>query len=217
MSTSMASSIRLDDVRQKTIREYIRNRGLFVSSDFEKLKTTCYKPSERETYHVHSKTFQVEAGLEHVWNTYLSISPQETWRCRTVSFGCMYCKKSKAITYAQDLYGGLREGQILFLNVGLFRGMINIAVAHQITRIDQQEKYIEFSYIEGGETEGSQRLMFSQTPSGSTEIEHKTTYRGKTKSPFREKTLYPILHGKVISAFHWNVKQKVLADRTEAT
>ena len=87
MSTSIAVPVRLDDVRQKTIREYIRNKGLFVSSDFDKLKTTCYRPSEIESYHVHSKTFQVEADLERVWGTYLSISPEENWRCRTVSFG----------------------------------------------------------------------------------------------------------------------------------
>ena len=207
--------IRLDDVRQKTIREYVRNKGLFVSSDFDKLKTTCYRPSEIETYHVHSKTFRIEADLEHVWSTYLSISPEDTWRCRTVSFGFMYCKKSKTISYAQDAYGGLREGQILFLNVGLFWGLVNIAVAHQITRIDQREKYIEFSYIEGGETEGSQRLTFTKAPDGLTEIEHKTTYRGKTKSPFREKTLYPILHEKVISVFHSNVKEKALSKKND--
>ncbi len=211
MSFPPCAPIRLDRVPQKSIREYIRNKGLFVCSDFDQLKTTCYKTSERETYQVHSKSFLVEADVEHVWGTYLSISPRETWRCRTVSFGCMYCKKSKAITYTQDEYGGLREGQVLFLNVGLLWGLINIAVAHQITRINRAEKYIEFSYIEGGETEGTQRLTFSQTPSG-TEIEHKTTYRGKTKSPFREKTLYPILHGKVIAAFHRNVKQKALAE-----
>lgn len=214
MSLSLSASIRLDRVRQKTIREYIRNKGLFIGSDFDKLKTTCYKPAEIDTYHIHSKSFAVAADVEQVWNTYLSISPRETWRCRTVSFGCMYCKKSKAITYAKDEYGGLREGQVLFLNVGLFGGLVNIAVAHQITRIDQREKFIEFSYIEGGETEGSQRLTFSRTPDGSTEIEHKTTYRGKRKSAFREKTLYPILHGKVIAAFHRNVRQKVLAQKT---
>lgn len=210
MSFPLSASIRLDRIPQKSIREYIRNKGLFVSSDFDQLKTTCYRSSERETYHIHSKIFRVEADLEHVWGTYLSISPRDTWRCRTVSFGCMYSKKSKAITYAEDEYGGLREGQVLFLNVGLFGGLVNIAVAHQITRINQAEKHIEFSYIEGGETEGSQRLSFSQT-TGGTEIEHITTYRGKTKSPFREKTLYPILHGKVISAFHQNVRQKALA------
>ena len=95
-----------------------------------------------------------------------------------------------------------------------FWGLVNIAVAHQITRIDQREKFIEFSYIEGGETEGSQRLTITQTPDGFTQIEHKTTYRGKTKSPFREKTLYPLLHGKVISVFHSNVKQKVLSSES---
>jgi len=216
MSTFFPGSVKLDAVRQKTIREYIRNKGLFICSDFDKLKTTCYKPSERETYLIHSKSFGVEADLEHVWDTYLSISPRETWRCKTVSFGCMYCKNSKAITYAKDEYKGLQEGQVLFLNVGLFWGLVNIAVAHQITRVNQAEKYIEFSYIEGGETEGSQRLTFSETAQGATEIVHKTTYRGKNKSPFREKTLYPILHARVISAFHWNVKQKIIAGLPQA-
>ena len=112
MNTSIAAPVRLDNVRQKTIREYIRDKGLFVSSDFEKLKPTCYKPAEIDTYHIHSKSFRVEADLEQVWGTYLSISPEETWRCQTVSFGFMYCKKSKTISYAQDEYAGLREGQV---------------------------------------------------------------------------------------------------------
>ena len=127
-----------------------------------------------------------------------------------VSFGCMYCKTSKASTYLKDQYNGLREGQVLFLNISLFWGTVNIAVAHQITRIDPREKYIEFSYIEGGKTEGSQRLIFQKVSDSHTRIIHRTTYRGKTKSYLREKRIYPYLHGRVIAAFHRNVEQKVL-------
>ncbi len=211
MSLTLPDFLKLDRIRQKTVRDYIQDRGLRVARDFDRLDTTCFKPSERDSYHVHTKSFTVESDLDTVWKTYLTIPPRETWRSRMVSFGCMYCKRSKALTYLKDQYHGLREGQVLFLNISLFWGLVNIAVAHQITRIDAAEKYIEFSYIEGGKTEGSQRLIFQETADAQTRIVHRTTYRGRTKSYLREKRLYPYLHGKVIAAFHRNVAQKVLA------
>lgn len=211
MSLHFPALIKLDRIQQKTVRDYIQDKGLRMASDFDQLDTTCYKPAERDSYHVHTKSFVVKSDLDTVWETYLTIPPRETWRSRMVSFGCMYCKRSKALTYLKDNYHGLREGQVIFLNISLFWGMVNIAVAHQITRIDAAEKYIEFSYIEGGKTEGSQRLIFQATADDHTRIVHRTTYRGKTKSYLREKRLYPYLHSKVIAAFHRNVEQKVLA------
>ncbi len=210
MSIHLPAFIKTDLIQQKTIREYIENKGLRISCDFDQLDTTCYKPAERDSYYVHTKSFLVKSDLDTVWKTYLTIPPRETWRSRMVSFGCMYCKQSKSLTYLKDQYNGLSEGQVLFLNISLFWGMLNIAVAHQITRIDAIEKYIEFSYIEGGKTEGSQRLIFQETPDYQTRIIHRTTYRGKTRSYLREKRLYPYLHGKVIAAFHRNVELKVL-------
>ena len=211
MSLHLPDFIKLDRIQQKTVRNYIQNRGLQVARDFDQLDTTCCIAAEQDSYHVHTKSFVVKSDLDTVWKTYLTIPPRETWRSPMVSFGCMYCKRSKALTYLKDNYGGLDEGQVLFLNISLFRGMVNIAVAHQITRIDPAEKYIEFSYIEGGKTEGSQRLIFQATSDAHTRIIHRTTYRGKTRSYLREKRLYPYLHGKVIAAFHRNVAQKVLA------
>ena len=211
MSFQVPAFINLDRIRHKTVRDYLKERGLRKPADFDQLDTTCYKPAERDTYHVHSKSFVVKSDLDTVWQTYLTIPPRETWRSRMVGFGCMYCKKKKSLTYLKDQYDGLREGQVIFLNISLFWGLVNIAVAHQITRICPSEKYIEFSYIEGGKTEGSQRLIFQETPEAHTRIIHRTTYRGSTRSYLREKRLYPYLHGKVIAAFHKNVKQKVLA------
>ncbi len=209
MSVSKPLIVKYDLISQKTIRDYIEDKGLQIQADFDRLATTCYKTSEKETYLTHSKTFSVAADVETVWHTYLNIPPRDTWKCNIVSFGCMYCKKSKALSYVDDTYHGLREGQVLFLNISLFWGKVNIAVAHQITRINEVEKYIEFSYIEGGKTEGSQRLTFRESAANQTEVTHVTTYRGTTKSYLREQLLYPFLHGKVIAAFHRNVKQKI--------
>ncbi|TDB66861.1 hypothetical protein [Arundinibacter roseus] len=212
MPISETSIIQSERIPQKTVQEYLADKKLHACADFDKLKSTSYQPAEQSTYHVHSKTFLVKAKLSTVWNTYLSISPRETWRSEIVSFGCMYCKNSQELTYMEDEYDGLREGQVLFLNISLLWGLVNIAVAHQIIRVDSVKKEIEFSYIEGGKTEGSQVLSFSAIDSVTTKIVHKTTYKGTEKSYIREQVLYPFLHAKVIAAFHDNVKQKVLED-----
>lgn len=214
MSLTEESLINFDHIQQKTIRNYILDKGLTDKADFDNLANTSYNKSEKETYHRHSKIFTVEADLDTVWDTYLNISPNDTWKSKMVSFGCMYSKKSRKLTYLNDQYEGLKEGQILFLNISLFWGLVNIAVAHQIVKVNKDEKYIEFSYIEGGETEGSQRLSFTDNKNGTTNITHLTTYRGKSSSFLRERILYPFLHGKVISAFHHNVKQKILLSKS---
>lgn len=211
MHLKLPSFIQLNHIKQPTVKNYILEKGLRVREDFDRLKSTPQVASELDSYHIHIDTFHVNADISKVWNTYLSISPRETWNSKIVSFGCMYCQQQGAISYVDDAYPGLREGQILFLNISLFWEKVNIAVAHKIMRICPSEKYIEFSYIEGGKTEGCQRLIFSKASEGSTQIEHKTTYRGSTKSFLREKVLYPIFHSKVIRAFHQNVERKILS------
>ncbi len=210
MHLRVSAIIKLDQIKQAKIREYINEKGLRIREDFERLKSTTHKASEIDSYHVHTDNFLILADIETVWNTYLSITPKDTWNSEIVSFGCMFCQSVGTITYVDDAYHGLQEGQILFLNISLFWNKVNIAVAHKIMQIVPDKKYIEFSYIEGGKTEGSQRLIFSETPEGHTRIEHLTTYRGRPKSFLREKVIYPIFHTKVISAFHSNVKRKIL-------
>lgn len=205
----LSNLISFDRIKQKTIRAYIREKDLRSSSDFDKLNATEYNPSEPDSYLTHCKTFEVETDLPTVWKTYLSIAPRDTWKSKMVSFGCMYSRQSKSLSYMEDAYDGLQEGQVLFLNIRLFGGMVNIAVAHKIIRVNEEHKYIEFSYIEGGKTQGSQRLTFVETANKTTRIIHKTTYKGQGRATFREKILYPFLHGRVIAAFHANVKHKI--------
>lgn len=210
MSLPQTNLVNFDKIQQKKIRDYIQDRGLSSKADFDTLSATSYKPAEKDTYLVHCKKFAVDADVKKVWTTYLTIPPRDTWKGKMVSFGCMYSKNNGQLTYLNDAYEGLKEGQILFLNIGLLWGMVNIAVAHQITRVNLAEKYIEFSYIEGGETEGSQRLLYHSNEDGTTTVTHRTTYRGKTRSFIREKVLYPFLHGRVIAAFHRNVRREIL-------
>ena len=152
MSLPLPTIIQLNQIKQPSIRDYINEKGLRVREDFDKLKSTTHKIGEAANYHVHSDTFLVEADVATVWDTYLSISPKDTWNSKIVSFGCMYCGSNGTVTYVDDMYQGLREGQILFLNISLFWGKVNIAVAHKIMQINPESKFIEFSYIEGGKT-----------------------------------------------------------------
>ncbi|GAB2799628.1 hypothetical protein GCM10027275_51920 [Rhabdobacter roseus] len=204
-------TVDFERIPQKTIQAYLQERNLCQVKDFKKLKATNYNPASADHYYEHSRTFRVEQPLEQVWRTYLSIPPRDTWRSPMVSFGCQYCQQEQELTYLEDDYDGLKTGQIIFLNISLFWGLVNIAVAHKITAINEAEKYIEFSYIEGGKTEGSQRLSFRTAAEGATEVVHRTLYKGSCPSLIREKYLYPFLHGRVIASFHKNVAQKITA------
>ena len=82
-------------------------------------------------------------------------------------------------------------------------GIYNLAVALEITKIDEQNKTIVFSYVNGGKSKGEQILHFITTADGYTEIIHETLFRSDSK--FRDKVLYPFFHNKAINEFHRNM------------
>jgi hypothetical protein len=62
-------------------------------------------------------------------------------------------------------------------------------------------------YLEGGASKGFQFIRLKEKEDGSTEVAHETFY--KSQSDFRDKRLYPYLHGQVISEFHRNVQKRL--------
>ena len=100
----------------------------------------------------------------------------------------------------------MQKGQIIILNLNLFWGLLNIAVAHEVTEVNEQKRLIKLCYMKGGASEGSQWITLNETKEGYTEVSHQTLY--KSKSNFRDTKLYPALHTKAITEFHLNVKRK---------
>ena len=196
-------------VRQKTVKKFVANFCFNKLNGFTEMRSECYDPSQENAYHVHRKTFLIKKNVESVWNAYKTIHPKEAWNGAMVSFGLQYSRKRNSINYLNDEYGGMEKGQIIILNLRLLWGSFNIAVAHEVSEVNEQNRTIKLCYMQGGASAGSQIISLSETKEGFTEVFHKTFY--KSKSNFRDTKLYPRLHTRAITEFHLNVKKKAEA------
>jgi len=192
-------------IKHKKVKEFMIDYGLSTVAGFKKMEPLCYLPADKSSYHSHHKTFLIKKNIDLVWDTYVTIHPMEAWNGEMVSFGLQYSKKDQMINYLSDDYNGMQKGQIIILNLNLFWGMLNIAVAHEIAEVNKEKRLIKLCYMKGGASEGSQWITLSARE-GFTEVSHQTLY--KSKSTFRDTKLYPALHTKAISEFHLNVKKK---------
>lgn len=209
-----SSSIDLTRIKQKKVREFIVHHGLETLIGFSKMKSVCFVPEDEPSYRVHFKKFLVRKDIETVWKIYTQIHPKDAWNGDMVSFGLQYSQKTNCVNYLDDPYSGMEKGQILILNLSIFGGILKIAVAHEVREVDEQQKLIKLSYMDGGASEGSQWINLQPTAEGFTEVHHKTLY--KSNSKFRDTVLYPRLHTKAISEFHVNVKRLAEAIKSPA-
>jgi hypothetical protein len=201
--------IDFNKIKQNKVRELLKKNGLYSLSDLSKLRSICFDPDDGYRYHKHTKTFLIEAEIDRVWQTYKSIKPEETWNGEMVSFGCMYSRKSNTISFPGDDYTGLEAGQILFMNLNLFNNLVHLAVGHEVTGINEEEKSIRICYLQNGASTGTQKIQLIELGK-QTQVVHDTWYR--SGSIIRDKILYPLFHAKAISEFHNNVKRKVEAN-----
>src|SRR6478609_4405312 len=207
MESAEQKQINFNKIKQRKVIELIGAHKLESVRDFRRLSSLCYDMSADTTYSKHTKKFLVKDDVHRVWEHYKTISPQEAWNGSMLSFGLLYSKNRNELIYIGDSYPGIEEGQIIFINIRLLGGLLNIAVAHHITEVNEKEKLIRLCYIEKGASEGTQWIRFSKTADGFTEIIHETRY--KSKSQFRDARLYPMHHERAIIQFHQNVRQKL--------
>lgn len=191
----------------------LRKENLKDARDFENLKTSCYDQLINEGYHLHTYSFILDQQPETVWKTYKSLNPKQLGLGRFITFGLSYSRQHQRLICPQDVCGNIEEGQIIFSGLKYLGGLVKLAVAQEITEINEQEKYIVFCYMEKGVTKGSQKIMIRKTAEGATAVIHETFY--KSKSKFRDRRLYPGLHEKTIAELHENVRQRLKKEETE--
>lgn len=200
-------SVDLNKIRHKAVKKFIHSNGLLQLDDFARLIHSCSTGADTKKFNRHIKIFQFKESLEKVWEAYKTIGPVETCTGSLLGFGLQYSRNKHKITYHEDDHGEIEAGQIIILNLRLLWNMISLAVGHEITEVNESEKYIKMCYLEGGASKGFQFIRLNEMEDGSTEVAHETFY--KSHSDFRDKRLYPYLHGQVISEFHRNVRKKL--------
>lgn len=202
----MNNEVDFQKIKQKKVRRFVKRYGLNSLIGFTKILPICYDPASKSSYQMHRKSFLIRQDIVSVWNVYKTIHPKEAWNGEMVGFGLQYSKQSNKVSYLNDEYTGMEKGQIIILNLRLFWGALNIAVAHEVAEVNEKERRIKLCYMEGGASEGSQWITLRETKEGFTRVSHQTYY--KSKSNFRDTRIYPRFHTKAISEFHGNVKKK---------
>jgi hypothetical protein len=205
----MSGLIDFQRIRQEKVRRFLSDHGLKSLQDLSKLKSICYDKSDGQLYYKHVKSFLIPADINDVWSAYKTVNPQVNRNGSMVSFGMMYSRKGNKIMYPGDPYSGIEEGQIIFLNLNLFANVLNLAVGHEITGVNENEKTIKICYLQNGASIGTQLIQLKEIAKDQTEVVHETWYR--SGSVFRDKILYPGFHTKGITEFHNNVKLQVQA------
>jgi len=201
------TEINFNRIKQEKVRNLLVDHGIKSLHDLSKLKSICYDNSDSKHYFKHIKSFLFPTDINSVWNAYKTANPQESRNGSMVSFGMMYSRKRNEIMYPGDAYLGIEEGQILFFNLNLFANVVNMAVGHEITGVNDIEKTIKICYLQNGASTGTQLIQLKEIEKGQTEVIHETWYR--SGSIFRDKLLYPGFHTKGLTEFHSNVKKKI--------
>ncbi|MBR9922296.1 MAG: hypothetical protein GYB31_15780 [Bacteroidetes bacterium] len=172
---------------------------------FSDLTSSCCDSPEEYSYHF--AEYYVDADIESVWNAYNTVAPDDAWNGKLVGFGMLYSSHDGMISYSGDPFSGLEVGQLVFINLKIVGGMINVPVVLEITNIDKSEMRMEFCYADCSTSEGTQSVQLFETEDGRTRIEHVSYFRSESK--FRDKNFYPHFHTKVLDEFHGNIARLV--------
>jgi hypothetical protein len=196
-------------IKQKSVHKLFGRNRIQSLKNLADLQSFCYDPGHTRKYNKHLKTFRISASIEKVWETYKTISPQDTWKGRMVSFGVMYSRKRNQLAFHDDAYHGIEPGQLIFLNLNLFANIAHLAVGHEVVDVYDDLKQIKICYVQNGASVGTQLIQLKKISEGETEVIHETWYT--SGSWFRDKILYPVFHAQAISEFHTNVKRRAEA------
>lgn len=199
--------IDMQKIPQRKVRAYIQGQKHINIQKFSDLIPTCCNGQDLTAFYQIEKTYLIKENINELWEKYKSVSPADLWKSKMVSFSFLYSMSDNKIMYLDGNYSGIQQGQVLYLNMKLLGGIYNLALAFEIVTVDDVNKVIEFSYVNGGKSVGKQIIQLVPTPEGYTRIIHKSFF--KSNSSFRDKALYPVFHNKATKQFHHNVQRKV--------
>tara|TARA_Y100001972_G_scaffold129092_1_gene194107 strand:+ start:1387 stop:1989 length:603 start_codon:yes stop_codon:yes gene_type:complete len=163
------------------------------------LRPVCFNGLEDE-YLKHETSYAINAPLSEVWDAYKTIHPAKGWNSKMIRFAFMYSRSEDQYVYhTEDQFAGIAKGQVYLVNLNIIKS-VQIAVAHEVDEVNDQEKLIKLCYLNTGKTEGSQWIQMHADGENKTIIIHKTRYKGT--SFIRDRLLYPFFHQKAMNQFH---------------
>jgi hypothetical protein len=199
------TNIDFNKIESSCVKSYLHKNHLNTSKDLNDIQPSCY--SQNKDFSKHQKSYIFDFSLQNVWDAYLNVSATDAWKNKRSKIELLFNKNDQKCCYKQEKMEGLKVGQMMFIKLKIFAGLVKLPVAHQVLELNKEELYMKFCYVEFGKSKGTQLLKFSSLPNGHTQVEHITYY--KSDSKFRDKKLYPHIHQKIISEYHKNMKKQI--------
>ena len=189
---------------KKVVKYLKKNESRNNLHYFSEIQPSVNDSADMSRFYFHRGTYTIHAPVGQVWHTCMTASPANLWKGKMLGLSCVYSANSDKISYRGDQQFDMPElHQIYFINLRMMR-LFNVAAALMTTRIDDNEKLLEFTYIEGNKSTGKQTVRLVETGDGETEIVHETFYRSGSK--FRDKRLYPRFHQIAITDLHEKIE-----------
>ncbi len=203
-------NVNFNKIGDKHVSRAIKERGLVTLPLIHELQPTPNCRNDK-SYYDHIKTYSVDQSLQNTWDIYSKLNIKKAWTGKKiVRYGFVYDTNNCKILYSEQENQTIEIGQKVFFNVHLL-GFINLVTVLEVIDIDEEEHSITFSYMQGGNTMGTQKIILEATGK-TTLIKHVTNYRSVKPSKLRDKRLYPFFHTKSINEVHKNALGGKLKD-----
>jgi hypothetical protein len=199
------SDIENNRIKQKSIRAFLKNQIEKGIVNFEDFRPSVDAQTDSSQFDSNIHRFHLQQTPAVAWNAYITAHPAKIWQGRIVSCGFIYSPVNKRIIFADDKYPGLESGQIFFIEMRVLCGLVKFPVCFIVTRINESEHSITFSYVSSGSSKGAQTIRLIDSGKGETEILHSSIHQ--TENVLRDQTLYPIYHRKAIKEVHRNINK----------
>lgn len=209
------SQLSISDVEKERInwlpvQTYLLDQQNKSIQHFKDFRASWSEAKDTSDFYTYQKVYIIKESIEKVWSVYASTSPNISWKTNRCDLGLLYDRNLDTVLYQGDAIPALSQGNVLFVNLKLLKGLYQMATAFEITRVSNEQRFIEMSYIQTGAARGKQLIKLESTKNGFTKVTHIT--RIKSDSKFRDKIAYPFFHNKIIKEFHKKMKRMALED-----
>ena len=195
-------------LKHRKVAKYLNSDELKTLQYFSEIQPSVSDSCDLSGFHFHRGLYIVNASVSDVWDVGVGASPVELWRGKMLALACIYEAGRGGLFYPDDEpHEPLELHQIYFINLRIMR-MFNVAAALMVTKVDEGERVIEFTYIGGNTSVGRQTLRLVGLGDSETIIVHDTFYR--SGSTLRDRRFYPRFHQIAITDLHKNLEMHAI-------
>lgn len=174
-------------------------------------------------YRTHRREYVVDIPVEELWEHYRSMNPDTAWATGMTSPGVVY-DPDEGISYTPgQKMPPFATGQVYVLELEI-AGMYRLPVAFRLTRLDDESRAIEFTYLKVNKSNGFQRIELVPWAGPGTSAQHdassiEASLSGDSRhqkemtlvvhsswfrsdSPLRDALLYAPFHTLFVDSFH---------------